>query len=77
MNMLKKLFFVGFFACVATPLFAESLFFADEPVQDGLPVFEMSKTFAEIYEKLDAVNWAGKSLNVAIESLEKIINRYN
>lgn len=72
MNMLKKLFFVGFFACVATPLFAESLFFADEPVQDGLPVFEMSKTFAEIYEKLDAVNWAGKSLNVAIESLEKI-----
>lgn len=72
MNMLKKLFFVGFFACVATPLFAEGLFFADEPVQDGLPVFEMSKTFAEIYEKLDAVNWAGKSLNVAIESLEKI-----
>ena len=51
---------------------ADSLFFEDEPVQDGLPVFEMSQTFAEIYQKLDNVNWAGKSLNVAIESLENL-----
>ncbi len=49
---------------------AESLFFEDEPVQDGVQVFEVSKTFAEIYQKLDDVNWAGKNLNVAIESLE-------
>lgn len=71
-NMIKKLFFLGFFACVANCAMADGLFFADEPVQDGLPVFEMSKTFGEIYEKLDNVNWAGKSLNVAIESLENI-----
>ncbi len=51
---------------------ADSLFFEDEPIQDGLPVFEVSQTFAEIYEKLDNVNWAGKSLNVAIESLENL-----
>lgn len=51
---------------------AESLFFEDEPIQDGLPVFDVSKTFAEIYQKLDNVNWAGKNLNVAIESLENL-----
>ena len=48
------------------------LFFEDEPVQDGVRVFDVSKTFADIYQKLDSVNWAGKSLNVAIESLEKL-----
>ena len=53
-------------------VFADSLFFEDEPIQDGLPVFEVSKTFAEIYQKLDDVNWAGKNLNVAIESLENL-----
>lgn len=52
--------------------YADSLFFEDEPVQDGLHVFDVSKTFAEIYEKLDGINWAGKSLNVAIESLENL-----
>lgn len=54
------------------PSWADSLFFQDEPVQDGLRVFDVSKTFAEIYEKLDDVNWAGKNLNVAIESLENL-----
>lgn len=57
---------------VVPALHAESLFFEDEPVQDGLHVFEVSKTFAEIYQKLDDVNWAGKNLNVAIESLENL-----
>ena len=57
---------------MAQPSVAESLFFEDEPIQDGLPVFEVSKTFAEIYQKLDDVNWAGKNLNVAIESLENL-----
>ena len=36
----------------AMPARAVELFDADEPVQDGLPVFEMSDTFAEIYQKL-------------------------
>ena len=56
----------------AVPANADSLFFEDEPVQDGLRVFDMSDTFAEIYQKLDGVNWAGKSLNVAVESLENL-----
>ncbi|MBQ2017298.1 MAG: PDZ domain-containing protein, partial [Alphaproteobacteria bacterium] len=54
------------------PCGASDLFFEDEPVQGGLNVFEVSKNFAEIYEKLDGVNWGGKNLNVAIESLENL-----
>lgn len=54
------------------PCRAESLFFEDEPVQDGLNVFGVSATFADIYEKLDGVKWGGKNINVAIESLEKL-----
>ncbi len=66
--------FFGFLFSVLlqVPLGAAELFFKDEPIQDGLPVFELSGTFADIYKKLDDVNWAGKSLNIAIESLEKL-----
>lgn len=55
-----------------SPGFCDGLFFPDEPIQDGLRVFEMSNTFADIYEKLDSVKWGGKSINVAIESLENL-----
>ena len=57
---------------VVSPAFCDSLLFEDEPVQDGLRVFDMSNTFADIYEKLDSVKWGGKSINVAIESLETL-----
>lgn len=70
---IKKFFvFMTLILGVAQAAFADGLFFEDEPIQDGLQVFEVSKTFAEIYEKLDNVNWAGKNLNVAIESLEQL-----
>jgi len=70
MNWLKL--FV--FACVmaVSTAHADGLFFEDAPVQMGLNVADTSATFAEIYEKLDGVKWGGKSLNVAIESLEKL-----
>lgn len=68
----KKLFLPVFFALGVCAAHADSLFFEDEPVQGGLPVFEMSRTFADIYEKLDGVSWGGKNINVAIESLEKL-----
>lgn len=68
-----KCFFVFLISVLLQmPLNAAELFFKDEPIQDGLPVFELSGTFADIYKKLDDVNWAGKSLNVAIESLENL-----
>lgn len=69
---ITKLFLFAFLALVASPCFADSLFFEDEPVQDGLNVFDVSATFADIYEKLDGVKWGGKNINVAIESLEKL-----
>lgn len=69
---ITKLFLFAFLTLVATPCFADSLFFEDEPVQDGLNVFEVSETFADIYKKLDDVKWGGKNINVAIESLEKL-----
>jgi len=51
---------------------AGTIFSEDEPIQDKLPVIQMSQTFADIYEKLDSVSFAGKNINIAIESLEKI-----
>ena len=51
---------------------AGNLFFEDEPIRDGINVVQMSKDFADIYEKLNGVKWGGKSINVAIESLENM-----
>lgn len=72
MGIKKFCVWIMFVLGAVVPCLAEGLFFEDEPVQDGLPVFEMSETFAEIYQKLDDVNWAGKGLNIAIESLENL-----
>ena len=72
MRMKKFLVWLSIVLGAVPCAYAESLFFEDEPVQDGLRVFDVSKTFAEIYEKLDGINWGGKSLNVAIESLETL-----
>ena len=63
---------MGIKKIVLFALLAESLFFEDEPIQDGLNVFDVSNTFADIYKKLDSVSWGGKNINIAIESLEKL-----
>lgn len=67
-----NLFLSAVLSLAIFPCFAESLFFEDEPVQDGLNVFDVSNTFADIYEKLDGVKWGGKNINIAIESLENL-----
>lgn len=70
---IHKLFFCVVLALAApVAAVADSLFFEDEPVQDGLNVFDVSNVFADIYKKLDDVRWAGKDINIAIESLEKL-----
>ena len=51
---------------------ATDLFRDEKPIQDGINVNTVSDVFADIYEKLDGVNWAGKNIDVAIESLEKL-----
>ena len=70
--MTKIITWLAVVMCMTFSAHAESLFFPDEPVQDGIRVFDVSKTFAEIYEKMDAVKWAGKNINVAVESLENL-----
>lgn len=69
---MKKIFLLICLLAFVPAARADSLFFEDEPVKDGIPVFEVSDTFADIYQKLDDVKWAGKNINVAIESLEKL-----
>lgn len=69
---IKKIVLFALLAFCALPVRAESLFFEDEPIQDGLNVFDVSNTFADIYKKLDSVSWGGKNINIAIESLEKL-----
>ena len=69
---ISKIFLI--LGLVTLPLYgmATDLFHDDAPIQDGLDVRAVSDVFADIYEKLDAVNWAGKNIDVAIESLEKL-----
>ncbi len=71
-QMIAKLFAICVALSPVSAVRADGLFFPDEPVQDGLHVFDMSNTFADIYEKLDSVKWGGRDINVAIESLENL-----
>lgn len=67
-----KLFLIA--GLILSPGFARALelFHDDVKVVDGINVREVSDVFADIYEKLDNVNWAGKNIDVAIEGLEKL-----
>ena len=52
--------------------FAADLFDQENPIIDGIKVFESSDTFAEIFEKLNDVNFGGKDIRVALESFETL-----
>lgn len=52
--------------------FASDLFDENNRIQDGIDVVAASEVFADIYENLDNVRWAGKNIEVAIESLENL-----
>ncbi|MCQ2562424.1 MAG: S41 family peptidase [Alphaproteobacteria bacterium] len=58
------------FILINFPVFSSDLFNAEKI--DGINVKEVSNVFADIYEKLDSVNWAGKNVGVAIENIEKL-----
>lgn len=66
-----KLFLWLLLACGVMPAYG-GLFFEDDPIQSGLNVINVSNNFADIYRKLDSVNWGGKNIGVAIESLENL-----
>lgn len=72
-NLRKHLIvFLSCFLFSFSSAHAADLFDAEHPVVDGINVFEVSDVFADIYEKLDSVKWAGKDVGIAIESLEKL-----
>ena len=71
MRKLKLFLFLGL-VCIPFVSSAAELFRVEEPIQDGINVFEVSDVFADIYKKLDGVNWAGKNVGIAIENLEKL-----
>ncbi|MBQ6110101.1 MAG: PDZ domain-containing protein [Alphaproteobacteria bacterium] len=60
---------VCFYPCVMS--FADGMPVKDT-IQQGQEDTNMSSVFADVYEKLDGVNWAGKNVRVAIESLESL-----
>ena len=64
--LILNLIFAPGFLCAA------QIFDEDTKIIDGIDVHAVSDVFADIYEKLDGVNWAGKDIGVAIEGLEKI-----
>ena len=71
MKILKLILAINFiFAHLG--VLASELFHDDITIQDGINVRQASGVFADIYEKLDGVNWAGKNIDIAIEGLEKI-----
>ncbi len=71
MNLKCILASIGLFFVPGLVIAADSLF-QDSQVIDGIEVAKVSDVFADIYEKLDGVNWAGKNINVAIENLESL-----
>lgn len=71
MNLKSILASLGLFLFPGLVVAADSLF-QDSQVIDGIEVAKVSDVFADIYEKLDGVNWAGKNINVAIENLESL-----
>lgn len=74
MKILNLFLLLGLVFCPLN-LVAGELFSTDEPVQNGINVFQMSDVFAEIYEKLYDANLGGKNTKMSIEHLERLYPR--
>lgn len=71
MNLKQIFLFMGI-CLLPSVSYSSELFFDDAKIIDGLDVHVVSDVFADIYEKLDGVHWAGKNIDVVIESLETL-----
>lgn len=69
---MKKLLLVFAFCCLPFVSYASDLFGEETPVVDNIQVKKSSDFFAEVFQKLSDVNFAGKDIRVAIESLETL-----
>jgi len=72
MKKIKTVFLM--IALVLSPIcsFGADLFADEDRIQGGIDVIQTSDVFADIYEKLDDVKWAGKNIEIVIEGLEKL-----
>ena len=62
----------GSWFLVPGSLDASQIFDIERPIQDGINVVEMSRTFAEIYERMNSVNWGGRDIRTSLESLDTV-----
>ena len=72
MITLKKIFLWCALVLLPFNVIAADLFMEEDRIQDGVDVIQMSEVFSDIYEKLDDVKWAGKNIEIVIESLEHL-----
>lgn len=69
MNLKVLLASLFLFPCICG---ASDVLHQDLQFKPGTQAANVADVFTDIYEKLDTVKWAGKDINVAIESLEKL-----
>ncbi len=70
-----KLISILVFGFIPMLSFGDGMFNDSDRGPNGINLSVLSDNIADIYEKLDSVRWAGKSVNVAIESLENLSPR--
>ncbi len=71
MNVKHVFVCLGLVLCPYTLSFADGVVYTDVAKEDKT-LETTAEVFADIYEKLDGVNWAGKNINIAIENLESL-----
>lgn len=69
---MKKLFLIFAFCIMPFAVPAAQLVEQETDVQDEIRVNQSSAFFAEVFQKLSDVNFAGKDMRVALESLETL-----
>ncbi|MCQ2581445.1 MAG: S41 family peptidase [Alphaproteobacteria bacterium] len=67
-----KLISILVFGFIPAICLGDGMFTETDRAPNGINLSVLSDNIADIYEKLDGVRWAGKSVNVAIESLENL-----
>ena len=60
---------LGMLCCPVIGVCSDSV---KQQIPDNPDFIKASEVFADIYEKLDSVNWAGKNIDIAIEHLESL-----
>ena len=71
--MIKRILFLFSFFLFSflNNIYGFELFDKEETIQYGLNVFELSNDFADIYEKLNSIEWGGKKKSISVNNLDK------